>query len=171
MVCFTACIKKFAQQGEKTGWTYIEIPAVIAKEINPGSGKSFRVKGKLDDLQIEGIALIPMGGGHFIMALNAKMRKCLFKSKGSLLKVYLEKDDKPLKPSAELMECLNDEPVAQLNFNNLPRSHQNYFSRWIESAKTEATKTKRIAHAVDALTAGIDFGTMLRKIKNDRVIR
>lgn len=171
MVRFTTTIKKFAQQGEKTGWTYIEIPAVIAKELNLGSRKSFRVKGKLDDLEIEGIALIPMGDGHFIMALNAKMRKCLLKSKGSLLKVKLEKDDKPLKPSAELIECLNDEPVAQHNFNKLPKSHQNYFSRWIESAKTESTKTKRIAHAIDALTSGTDFGTMLRKIKNERLMR
>jgi hypothetical protein len=129
------------------------------------------VKGKLDDLEIEGIALIPMGDGHFIMALNTKMRKSLLKPKGSLLQVCLEKDDRPLKLSAELMECLKEEPLASENFNKLPKSHQNYFSKWIDSAKTDSTKTKRIAQTLNALAAGIDFGTMLRKIKNERQIR
>jgi hypothetical protein len=47
MVQFTAIIKRFGQQGEKTGWTYIEVPAAMAEQLVPGNRKSFRVKGKL----------------------------------------------------------------------------------------------------------------------------
>lgn len=32
MVNFNALIKKFGDKSEKTGWTYIEIPAAIAKQ-------------------------------------------------------------------------------------------------------------------------------------------
>ena len=32
--------------GEKTGWSYIEIPAAIAQQLKPNYKKSFRVKGK-----------------------------------------------------------------------------------------------------------------------------
>ena len=75
MVSFTTTIHKFAQQGEKTGWTYIEIPVDIAEKLQPGNRKGFRVKGKLDNHKISNIALIPMGGGKFILTLNAALRK------------------------------------------------------------------------------------------------
>lgn len=81
MVEFIATIKKFDKQGEKTGWTYIEIPADFALQLNPENKKSFRVKGFLDDYSISGISLLPFGNGDFIMALNASIRKGLAKEK------------------------------------------------------------------------------------------
>ncbi len=33
MVTFTAAIKQFAEQGEKTGWSYIEIPPDISRAV------------------------------------------------------------------------------------------------------------------------------------------
>jgi len=63
MVQFTAVILQFAEQGEKTGWSYVAIPAEIAGKLKPGHKKSFRVKGKLDNYPIRQQALIPMGGG------------------------------------------------------------------------------------------------------------
>ncbi|HYJ64643.1 MAG TPA: DUF1905 domain-containing protein [Parafilimonas sp.] len=86
MVKFTTTILKFNEQGEKTGWTYIEIPADIAQQIKPNNKKSFRVKGKLDNYAIKSIALLPMGNGNFIMPLNAAMRKATGKRKGAMLK-------------------------------------------------------------------------------------
>jgi hypothetical protein len=167
-VQFTTTILQFAKQGEKTGWTYIEIPAAIAQQIKPGNKKSFRVKGKLDDHSIAAIALMPMGGGDFIMPLNAAVRKGIGKRKGASLKVQLEADNKPLPLCAELMECLADEPGALAFFNTLAPSHRSYFSKWVESAKTEQTKIKRITQAVNALSKARDYGQMLRLLKQDR---
>src|SRR5258706_15113463 len=110
MAQFVVTIKKFDQQGEKTGWTYIEIPADIAEKIKPGNKKSFRVKGKLDDLKISGIALLPMGGGSFIMALNAAMRKGIHKWHGAMLKVRLEENEKPFQFNKDFMDCFANEP-------------------------------------------------------------
>ena len=155
-------IKKFEKQGEKTGWTYIEIPADIAKKLKPGNKKSFRVKGKLDDLNISGIALIPMGGGAFIMPLNAATRKGIHKRHGAMLKVKLEEDKNPFQFNNEFMECLADEPAAKVFFETLSVSYQRYFSKWIDSAKTEPTKTKRIALAVNALAKKWGYPEMLR---------
>lgn len=36
MIKFSASIQKFEAQGEKTGWTYILIPANTAGKMNPG---------------------------------------------------------------------------------------------------------------------------------------
>src|SRR4051812_18122609 len=103
MVQFTTTILQFAEQGEKTGWTYIEISADIADKLKPGNKKSFRVKGKLDNYPIKKIALLPMGGGKFIMALNAAMRKSIGKRKGAMLKVQIEEDHAAILINKELM--------------------------------------------------------------------
>ena len=112
MVQFTTTISQFAEQGEKTGWTYITIPAAIAALVKPGYKKSFRVKGTLDNFMIKAVALLPMGNGDFIMALNAAMRKAIKKRKGDTLNVQLEADEAVNLIPPELLECLADEPRA-----------------------------------------------------------
>lgn len=167
MIKFTTTILKFAGQGEKTGWSYIEIPTELAQQLFPGNKKSFRVKGKLDGFSIKGVSLLPMGEGVFIMALNATMRKGIGKQKGATIKVQLEVDKIPYQLNAALMECLEDEPAAMINFKSFPKSHQNYFSKWIESAKTAPTQAKRIAMTVNAMLKKMNFGQMLRAAKDD----
>ena len=165
MINFTASLKKFENKGEKTGWTYIEIPQDIAEQLKPNCKKSFRVKGKLDAFAIEQVALMPMGDGSFIMAINAAMRKGIAKKEGAMIAVKLQEDKKEYKLDAEFMECLADEPSAYEFFMSKPKSHQRYYSKWIESAKTTPTKTKRIAMAVSSLLKQMDFGEMLRSQK------
>jgi len=168
MVQFTTTILKFDNQGEKTGWTYIRIPAAIALKLKPGNKKSFRVKGRLDDHAIKKVALLPMGEGDFIMALNAGVRKAIRKTKGAKLKVELEEDKTVIKPPSDLMECLGDEPKALVFFNSLAKSHQNYFGKWVSDAKTDGTRAKRIARVVNAMAKSMDFGQMIRSLKQDR---
>ena len=168
MVSFSTIILKFDKQGEKTGWTYIVIPATVAKKLNPGVKRSYRVKGKLDAYKIEKTALIPMGEGDFIIPINAAIRKGLGKRKGATVKVQLEIDHSPILPPVELIECLKDEPEAYNYFNSLPQSHRNYFTKWIGSAKTEPTKIKRIAMVIKTMVRKMDFGAMLREERDER---
>lgn len=162
MITFTTKLLQFAEQGEKTGWTYIEIPADLAQQLKPANKKSFRVKGKLDNHPIKSVALMPMGQGNFIMAINATMRKAIGKRKGAQVVVQLQVDNTAQKISAELLACLEDDPTAYAFFKTLAPSHQVYFSKWIESAKTEATKTKRLAQTVIGLGKKMDYGSMIR---------
>ena len=168
MISFSATILKFGSQGEKTGWTYIVVPAKVAKKLNPGVKKSYRVKGKLDDHKIEKTSLIPMGEGDFIIPINADIRKGTGKRLGATLKVQLEIDKSPILPPGELIECLKDEPEAYKYFNSLPQSHRNYFTKWIDTARTEPTKTKRIALVVKTMVRKMDFGAMLREEREER---
>lgn len=162
MISFKAPVERFGENGEKTGWTYIRIPADIATQLKPGNKKSFRVKGSIDGHAIKGVALIPVGEGDFIMGFNAALRKLTGKRKGATVTMKLEEDKDLLQPPAELLECLADEPEAKSFFESLTYGHKNYFTKWIESAKTEPTRIKRIAQAVNALGKHQDFGTMLR---------
>ena len=167
VISYTTTILKFDKQGEKTGWTYIEVPEDIAQSLKPGNKKSFRVKGKLDNHAIKQVALLPMGNGSFIMPLNGAIRKALGKRKGAMLNVQLTEDKVPYQLNPEFMECLADEPAAFEHFNSMPNSFKNYYSKWIESAKTDATRTKRIALAVSSLARKMDFGEMLRSQKKE----
>jgi hypothetical protein len=165
MIRFSARVKRFAKQGEKTGWTYIEISAAQAQKLNPGKKVGYRVKGLLDQLPIQKVSIIPMGQGRFIIPINAKMRKAIGKGQGDVLTVALEFDQRYIQLNADFMRCLRDEPRALAHFKTLSGSHQRYFSKWIEEAKTIETKTKRITMAVVALSSDMGFPEMLRAQK------
>ena len=167
MVTFKTIILKFGELGEKTGWTYISISVDIAQKLMPGNKKSFRVKGKLDQTAIKEIALLPMGGGEFIMPLKADLRKKIGKRHGATLNVQLTVDKSVFKINAILLECLEDDEKAKTYFNKIPGSHQRYYSKWIDSAKTDATKIKRIAQCLNALSRGQNYGEMLRALKKE----
>ncbi|HQU56701.1 MAG TPA: YdeI/OmpD-associated family protein, partial [Chitinophagaceae bacterium] len=122
--------------------------------------------GKLDELSIQSVALLPMGDGNFIMPINASMRKSLRKQKGAMLEVQLQEDTTAFVFNKDFKICLEDEPSAKKFFETLPASHQKYFSKWIDSAKTEPTKVKRIAMAVAALARQMGYGEMIREQKN-----
>jgi hypothetical protein len=167
MLKFQTLIQKFGKKGEKTGWTYIVISAKFARQLKPGSKVSFRVKGRLDSYSFEGLALLPMGEGEFILPLNAAIRRAIRKKQGDQLIVEMILDSRAPVLSADLLKCLKPEPVALTFFKSLPRSHQNYFSKWIDSAKTINTKTKRIVMAVTALALRQGFAEMLRASKRE----
>ena len=168
MVKFQTLIQKFGKKGEKTGWTYIVVEAKFAHQLKPGSKVSFRVKGRLDSYSFEGLALLPMGEGDFILPLNAAIRRAIRKKQGDLLIIEMDLDSRAPALSADLLKCLKQEPGSLAFFKSLPRSHQNYFSKWIESAKTITTKTKRIAMAVTAMAQQQGFGEMIRANKSSR---
>lgn len=168
MLKFTAVIKKFATQGEKTGWSYIEIDVDQAEELMPGNKKAFRVKGKLDKYAYKAVSLLPMGEGYFIMPLNADMRKAIRKSAGAEVAVTMSVDKEGYIMSSDFLECLADEPTAKKFFETLPPGHQRYFSKWIDSAKTEETKIKRITMSVKALSMKQGYAEMIRGNKKEK---
>jgi|SRR6185312_2915685 len=165
MVRFTVRLLKFGQMGEKTGWTYVLIPADVAQKLNKGVKTSFRVKGKMDSFPVKQVALIPMGEGEFIIPFNADMRRGTGKKQGAMLNLELELDKSEFVFDADFEACLDDAPDANKYFKTLAPSHQRYFSKWINDAKTEGTKTKRIVMSMNALSRQMGFSEMLREHK------
>jgi hypothetical protein len=166
MVEFNTIMLQFAEQGEKTGWTYIEIPADIAQQLKPNTKTSFRVRGMLDSLAVSGMALMPMGDGNFIMALKAEVRKGIHKNAGAMLRVSIEEDTEyKVEVPDELQECFDFEPEAFDFFNSLPKSHREYFIKWINQAKTTETRAKRIVNTVNAMLRKWTYMQMLRAMR------
>jgi Domain of unknown function (DUF1905)/Bacteriocin-protection, YdeI or OmpD-Associated len=168
MIGFSTIILQFAEQGEKTGWTYIEIPVDIAQQIKPGFKKSFRVRGMLDGFDVKGMALMPMGNGNYIMTLKAEIRKSIRKNAGAMLQVSIEEDTEyKVEIPEDLKECFDFEPEAWTFFNSLAKSHRDYFIKWIESAKTQETRAKRIVNTVNAMLRNWDYGKMIREMRKE----
>ena len=166
MISYETIMLQFDEQGEKTGWTYIEVPADIAQQLKPGNKQSFRVKGMLDSFAIKNVALMPMGEGNFIMAINAGMRKGIHKRAGAMLQVHLEVDhDTQVIIPDDLQECFEYEPDALHFFNSMPEGHRRYFVNWINSAKTEATRASRIANTINAMLHKWNYGQMIRAMR------
>jgi hypothetical protein len=170
MIKFKTVVEKFDKQGEKTGWTYIAISAAQANRLNPGVKVGYRVKGKLDQFAYEKIALLPMGEGMFILPLNLKIRKAIGKRQGDVITVEMELDQRQIEPSTDFMKCLKADPLAMKFFKTLPGSHQRYYSKWIDDAKTMQTKTKRIVMALTAFSKKQGFQEMMRENKAKKLL-
>lgn len=165
MIKFKTTIVKFGAHGDKTGWTYIVIPTDVAVKLCPGNKKGFRTKGKVDEYKFSGKSLIPLGKGDFIFTVDAKIRKALGKRVGAMVEVEITFDKSEYKMNSDFMDCLKEEPEAFQFFNSLTGSHQRYFSKWIESAKTDDTKAKRIAQSINAFLKKQGYPEMLRANK------
>lgn len=56
--------------------------------------------------------------------------------------------------AADILSALSDSPKAKSFFNGLPTFYRKNFIRWIESAKRQDTRVKRIAEMVELLNEG-----------------
>lgn len=170
MVKFTTTLHKFKSHDHMNGWIWLEIPADLAVQLKPGNKKEFKVKGKLDNYVLTRVSVQPLGGGRFILPVNAVMRKAIRKKEGAMVQLQLEEDRSEFLFNTDFLACLQDEPAAQQFFATLSGSHQRYFSKWIDSAKTETTRVRRIALAVSSLAKKWDYGTMLRSQKKEKEV-
>lgn len=169
MIQLPAIIEQFEKKGEKTGWTYLAIPHTLANELKPNCKVSFRVKGKIDDVPFAGIALAPMGEGSFILPLKKELQKKIAKRKGATVMLSIAEDrDFKIEMPEDLEICLTDVEGAAEQFYTLSKSHQNYFFNWINQAKTDPTRIKRIAQTVEAMELKMDYGEMIRYNKSKK---
>jgi hypothetical protein len=166
MVKLRAEIERFASNAEKTGWSYVFIPQTIADQIKANERRGFRVRGMLDQIPVQGISVMPVKPDGFILPLNQSLRKALRKDKGAVVQLSLEFDaDFTVEMPDDLEICLSYEEGLLDWFLAMPKSHRHYFINWLNTAKTEATRTKRLVMIVNAMFNKWDFGKMIREGK------
>src|SRR6218665_2969638 len=108
MHSFSAIIQKSGSWGEKSGWTYVDVPPDILAKLKLKSKKEFRIKGFIDDVKLERQAVFPVGEGNYIIALKADLRKKLGKKTGATVKLRIELDKREAAQSQDLLDCLQD---------------------------------------------------------------
>lgn len=144
---FTAVIEDAGKGG-----AYITIPFDVEQIFGK---KRVKVKAWFDGEFYQG-SLVRMGGSDHILGIRKDIREKIGKSIGDIIAVILEEDTEPRQviiPS-DLQAALDQEPVAQAAFAGLAYSHQKEYVQWVEGAKREQTRQKRIDETIRLLIEG-----------------
>ena len=95
-------------------------------------------------------------GGRFMIGVSAVNRELTGVAAGDVVDVAVEVDDAPRQVDVpeDFAAALADVPAAKRFFDELSYIQQSWFVTGIEDAKTDATRQRRIATAVERLASG-----------------
>lgn len=120
-----------------------EVPSSIIDTI--GRKRHIPVRGKANDTAFKS-ACIPRKEGRYIIILNSEIRKKIDRSEGDTVQFAIEYDpesrDLPLPEDMEMI-LAEDEEVFQ-EYNNSSPSNRREYIKYIEMARHEKTRLKRI---------------------------
>jgi antitoxin component of MazEF toxin-antitoxin module len=144
MIKYTTTILTF---GNNTG---IEIPEDILAKLN--GGKKPLVIVRLNNYTYR--SAVAKMSDKFLISLSAENRKKANVKGGDTLAVELELDTAPrtVEIPTDLQKVLEKNKAAKANFDKLAPSKKKALVLSINDAKTEETKQRRIAKAIEALS-------------------
>lgn len=134
----------------KGGWTFAAIPE-ITQDKHAWFGW-VKVRGSIDSYEISNYHLMPMGNGMLFLPVKAEIRKKIGKNEGDWVHVTLYSQDLPTVVADDFMVCLQDDPVALKNFQQLPENEQKKMMDWIYAVKNDNLKVERIALTINKLS-------------------
>lgn len=144
---FTAVIQKAS-----SGGAYVRIPfdveAVFGKKRVP-------VTATFDGEPYRG-SLVRMGGDCHVLGVLKDVQARIGKGIGDSVEVKVEEDVAPREVDvpANLAAALADSPDAQAAFEALAYTHKREYVRWIEEAKRDETRAKRVTETIERLVRG-----------------
>jgi uncharacterized protein YdeI (YjbR/CyaY-like superfamily) len=106
---------------------------------------------------IEGVpyrgTLTRMGTECHVLGIRKEIREQVGKTFGDEVEITVEEDTEPrvVKTPADLIQALETEPDVKAFFEKLPYTHQKEYVTWIEEAKKDETRQRRIAKTIGML--------------------
>jgi hypothetical protein len=137
------------QVGNNTG---IEVPPEVIEAL--GGGKKPKVAITVNGFEYR--STVAVMGGKFMISFSSDKRAASGIKGGDPIDVTLELDTAPREVDipADFAAALAAEPAAKAFFDSLAYTHQLRHVLSITDAKTDETRQKRIAKALDMLRAG-----------------
>jgi len=155
--CIYYSMKKFKAVLEnyegKLDIAYISIPFDVEKEY--GTRGQVKVNATFDGYSYRGV-LANMGTGCHIIGVRKDIRQAINKRVGDTVLVTIEKDDaeRLVNMPSDLVKALSKNKKAKLFFDSLSFTNRKEYARWIDSAKKEETKHKRLKGIIPKLLSG-----------------
>src|SRR5713226_1616523 len=136
-------------QGAGT-WTYLALPLDQEKAL--GTSSRVPVQGTIDGVRFRS-SLLPNGAGGHFMVVKKEIRDMIGKSAGVRVTVSMELDSAPrevIMPEVVLRALLRNKKANEF-FKSLSQSHKKAYIQWVESAKKDETKAKRVGKMIEML--------------------
>jgi hypothetical protein len=135
-------------QGDKTA-TGIRVPDEVIAALGPSKRPPVQVT-------VNGYTYrttVAVMKGTFMFGVSADVRKSAGVAGGDDVDVEIELDTEPREVSvpADLRTALDADPDASRFFESLSYSHKSAYVLWIESAKKDETRARRIPEALRML--------------------
>jgi hypothetical protein len=94
--------------------------------------------------------------GEFLVGLSKEVRAGAGVQAGDTVSLELKLDSEPraVEVPPALAEALEADPEAKATFEGLAFPHRKEFARWIEEAKREETRARRVTQALDMIRTG-----------------
>jgi Domain of unknown function (DUF1905)/Bacteriocin-protection, YdeI or OmpD-Associated len=129
---------------------FVEFPYSVEQEF--GTKGQVKVQVQFDGIRYRG-SLAKMGHHCHFVGITQEIRKAIGKGPGDLVQVVLQKDDAPrvVQLPDDLTALLNKNPQADHFFRKLSYTHKKEYVEWINSAKKQETRQKRLEKTIAML--------------------
>jgi hypothetical protein len=133
--------------------TYIEFPFSVEEEF--GVKGQVKVKATFDGVEYRG-SLAKMGHHCHRLGITKDIRNKISKQADDSVHVVVQKDDAPrvIDIPFDLIERFNENKDARNFFDSLSYTNQKKYIDWIEGAKKQETRVKRVADTITKLNNG-----------------
>ena len=134
------------------GGAFVEVPFDVEEAFG---SKRPKVKAVIEGVPYRGI-LTRMGTEHHLLIILKEIREKVGKTFGDEIKVSVELDvdERVVTVPAELKRLFKSEKEAKAFFDKLSYTHQREYVMWINEAKREETRQRRIVKAIGMLKKG-----------------
>ncbi len=131
------------------GGAFVNIPFDVEQAFGK---KRVKVKATIEGVPYRG-SLVRMGGPNHMLVILKEIREKIGKSFGDEIELVIEEDTEPREVDIpqDMKEALARNPEAEAFFKQLSYTHQKEYVRWIEEAKQDRTRQRRLAQAVELL--------------------
>ncbi len=108
--------------------------------------------------------LLPARGGRYRMQFNADLRKAARADAGDIVRVGLSRDreSRELAIPADLRAALKHHPKASKAFDSAPPGLRRQILKWMDSAKSEPARVRRIGIVIDRMVERAVLGPRRR---------
>jgi hypothetical protein len=145
---FTATI-----QNAGGGGAFVEVPFDVEKAFG---SKRPKIKANIEGVPYRGI-LTRMGTEFHMLIILKDIREQIGKTFGDEIKITVELDTEPrvLEMPKDLAKELKKDKEAKAVFDKLSYTHRREYVTWIEEAKKEETRQRRVTKTLEMLKKGL----------------
>ncbi|MBV9671141.1 MAG: DUF1905 domain-containing protein [Acidobacteriales bacterium] len=151
------------EEGEGGG-AYVLFPYDVEKEF--GVKGRVPVKATFNGVPYAG-SLIKYGRPQHMLGVLKSIRSQIGASIGDMVEVEVWKDDgvRTVEVPNDLAEAMRAKEISEF-FHSLSYTHRKEYCRWVSDAKTEETRARRVAKAIELLKSKVRTPDASQKAKS-----